>query len=647
MLAIPTETKNAWIFGFSRSRALLLAGFALLSALLIVFAIIFYRETTWAQKIENRISMLLTRPAASWSALVILTLALVLGEWLISQWSFAATDQQLSAYLQRLTAPVLFTLLICVQGLILLWVMYFSVARRRRCLFTLSVFGSLLLLQWLFVGEFHLADRLYPDYYVAERYGESLQRWLPWILLQTAFFIQLPYLIRDQLGLKLNYGWIFLTITIIVGYFYLNAAAAHASTSNTDLSLGDQDVYVDFIRKISLTDFNYTGTRNQTPGYPYLVAVFCRGDMEDDALFQCGKETNIYLSLVLIFLIFWVFRRFLTTHQAFTLTLVVALSIFIFKAPYLKAELVFYFASFICFLLMSIMLIRPSISLGVATGIALGLTHLIKASILPGLALFAVLFVFRLVWLRHQSVRSDQPNPNLLRTLVSLGISVLGFIMVIFPYILESKQIYGSYLYNVNTSYYIWYDTWTEAKQQGILHGFEVGPPDLPADQIPGPWLYLQTHTPKQIIDRFSTGLLKQIQHLVFPQGVFNYLLLYLGLLVIVFVLNLSKGTTLLRQHFFVIAFAALYALGYTILNAWYFPIAGGPRFITGLFIPLLFSSIVSIRKLTDDKHIHIGRWRIDMVHLFEWSNAIIIAILMMDAYITFTRILPYGYFGS
>lgn len=50
------------------------------------------------------------------------------------------------------------------------------------------------------------------------------------------------------------------------------------------------------------------------------------------------------------------------------------------------------FLSFLSFLLMTALLLRPSVSLGIATGVVLGLTHYAKASVIPGFLIFAGVF---------------------------------------------------------------------------------------------------------------------------------------------------------------------------------------------------------------------------------------------------------------
>ena len=647
-LSLPSDEKSAWLLGFSRSRAILILGCLLLSISLAWLAYGFIRETTWAEKTGTKISNYLEQPIICWSILIASTLMIVGGVWILWQWNFASSDQQIRAYLERLTPLVLFTSQIGVQLLAVVWISFFSDDQRKRWLFVLFLLGGYIVFLWLLVGEYFLADRLFPQYFVAKRYSQTLQSWLPWTLFQTTLFIQAPYLLRKQLRLRSNYYYgAFLLLALLMGYFYYQATLTHALEVNTNISAGDQQVYVDFIRRVSESGFRYSGVRNQTPGYSYLQAMFCHADLNDQDLFECGKRVNIILSMVLLSVSFGIFRRFLSFHQSFTLTILVAFFVFIFKAGYLKAELVFYFASFICFLLMCGMLIRPSIWLGLGTGLTLGLTYYLKASVLPAIALFTLIFLVKEIQFFSQAKNDSKISSHTQKNLASLVLTGIVFTGVLFPYLYGSKQQYGGYFYNLNSTYYIWYDSFDEAKIENAKLHFDLGQPDLPPEQLPSLKKYLREHSASQIWARFFTGLRAQFLHFWQQIGVFNYLIFYALILVFVFFTHFSDNKPLLKTHLLVFSFVILYTLGYVILFAWYDPIAGGLRFTAGLFLPLLFSAFVSIKTLTDQRTFVVAKHSITLNGLFEGVNALVIAMLAFDAYVIIAQILPNGYFGA
>jgi hypothetical protein len=119
----------------------------------------------------------------------------------------------------------------------------------------------------------------------------------------------------------------------------------------------------------------------------------------------------------------------------------------------MQPELLYYFLSFSAFVLMLRLLVVPSWKLGLAAGALLGLAHLTKASVLPALLLFAVIVFAKTVYELLQRRRGDAASNAL-----ALASALLAFLVVVFPYIRESKQVYGQYFYNVNSTFYIWYD---------------------------------------------------------------------------------------------------------------------------------------------------------------------------------------------
>ena len=94
-------------------------------------------------------------------------------------------------------------------------------------------------------------------------------------------------------------------------------------------------------------------------------------------------------------------------------------------------------------------------------GALFALAHFTKASALPALLLFAS--SYGVLFLCHAIRRELAPaltRDLILRALLPVAV----FLVLLSPYLLESKAKYGSYFYNVNTTFYIWYDSWTEAK---------------------------------------------------------------------------------------------------------------------------------------------------------------------------------------
>jgi hypothetical protein len=131
------------------------------------------------------------------------------------------------------------------------------------------------------------------------------------------------------------------------------------------------------------------------PLYPLLLSLVVRPGMTEVASFLAAKYFNLFLSMLLLAgLAVVCFRRF-PALPALNLTLIVAFSVFVYKAGWVQAELIFYFLNTCLFLLMWRLLTEPDYRWAVAAGIAAALAHLTKASLWPGLILFAVFGILR------------------------------------------------------------------------------------------------------------------------------------------------------------------------------------------------------------------------------------------------------------
>lgn len=650
LVGISPDPKNAWLWGFSRTRIIIFLG--VLGGILILtwLNIQVWRKTSRSQKWKSILLLLLGKEKIVWGMITGLIALTAIGGWLLAHWLFAGKDQQISAYLQRLTPLVVFGVVVCIQFIVLISLNF---VRKGRIgyLFGLSVLGGCLLFLWLFVVEFYLVDYLFPEIQIKFRFQELIQTWMPFILFQTGLTLQLPFFLKHQIELKLDARWFYVLILVVLGYFYYSAAVLHARENNADIKRSDQGVYVEFTQKVSGSGFKYTGQRNQTPGLGSIMAIFCNAKESEQALFSCGKRANIQLSLVMLVCIFLVSYKYLSFSLAYILTLITAVSVFIFKSGYFTAELTYYFLSFVGYILMCRMLIKPSLILGLITGIVLGLAFMFKASVLAGAAIFVLVYIMIgilfVVRRGKKSVMRFPGSKSIGTHFAGLILVGLGFLGVTFQYLGESKAIYGHYFYNVNSTFYIWYDDFDEAKQGEMTYGFMKGWPDQPPEQLPSLQNYLRDHSWPQVIERFLGGLGRQLEHIRNPYGVFNYILLYSLFLVIAVIFKWDRVPPLFKPFWGLLLFNFLYFGVHIILFGWYFAIAGGPRFILGLFLPYMFASSTALQTLVE---------RPDLDHLerghrssrgVETVLAIIIALAISDAYVVITEILPKGYFGS
>ncbi len=370
---------------------------------------------------------------------------------------------------------------------------------------------------------------------------------------------------------------------------YVFGAARQARLVNTALENTDQGSYLEYAVNMRETGYGYVGGRNQMPVYPFLLSLLYDPGRSVDQAFERGKAFNIALSVALLGVLFVLWRRRFPTLQTATLLLLTAFTVFVFKAGYIQTELLYYVMAFGGFLLMARLLASPGWRVALATGVFLGIVHLTKASVLPGLALFALLGLARAAWLGWRGPGdAGSPRAAALRQGGAVLVVVAAFLLTISPYLLTSKRVFGHAFYNVNSTFYMWYDTWPEAMRGTIAHGDRVGWPDLPADSLPSPARYLREHGAGDIAKRLYAGLSVLFGSAVQAYGYWKYVLFY-GLLALVAALAWPRRTAVaLRQRPFVALFAAGYLVGYVLLYAWYVPVAAGNRLLLSIFLPFL-----------------------------------------------------------
>jgi hypothetical protein len=427
-----------------------------------------------------------------------------------------------------------------------------------------------------------------------------------------------------------------LVIGVLAG-LYWDGAYRQMIEVNTGSGYIDQDAYMQYAIDLYESHYTYIGDHNRMPVYPFLQSLFYRPKMRKRIFFQEGQLRNLILSLPLLaILAFIFFRRFKPIH-AFTSILIIAFTIFIFKAGWFQAELLFYFLSFIMFLLMWRILQRPSYLLAILAGVTAGIAHLTKASILPGVVIWLVVASIQQLWLAfaNRSQLYKEPTAFISKTrILVVPLTGLVFLATIFPYIQTSKRVFGSYFYNVNSTFYIWYDSWEQATNGTKAHGDRVGWPDMPAEEIPSMPKYLREHTPAQILMRFVNGAQDVIGQAIHSFGYFKYITFYTSLLLLAAILKWKQAWQLIRSNLFLVLFSALYFAIYFLLYFWYAPITSDNRLILAQFIPLFFTVSAGLHALLGRTHIEVGKIKLQTLSAI---NLAVLCVLSVDIYFILT----------
>jgi len=396
-----------------------------------------------------------------------------------------------------------------------------------------------------------------------------------------------------------------LALTILLlAVFYHAGATEHARTVNTSRVRADQSGYLWDAVGIHIARHGgpstLIGERNRMPVYPWLLSWLYDPAMTPDAFFDTAKRWNIWLSLVLLGLLAGIARLMLPPLPAMNLVLVVAFGYYIFKAGYAQAELLFYFLFLSTFLVCCRLLqehtARATLVLAVVAGSLAALTHLTKAAVLPFVGMFlAVLAVRALAPLTRLRSAAD-PDERTLVTRVVLyrlaagAVFAVCFLGLLSPYLINSKKHFGHYFYNVNSTFYVWYDDWPSASVGTYQDGDGKGWPTTPPDQIPSMRKYLREHSAAQIAQRFGNGFLEMITVSYNRLWYFKYGVLYglFALLMITTAWHSFLG--LIHSRAAVFSFLLLYGVVYLAAVAFYQPISGTTlRMLLAHLAPFLF----------------------------------------------------------
>ena len=430
-------------------------------------------------------------------------------------------------------------------------------------------------------------------------------------------------------------------VIMLLALLYWYGATQHGRIVNTNMQANDQSAYMGYAQRLAEANDTYAVDGARMPVYPFLQSLFYEPGMADEAFFTRGKIVNVALSLIILGVVFLIFRHHFPLLHAINVTLVTAFTVFIFKAAYFQAELLYYFFSFVAFVLTWQLLVRPRWQWGVGAGIALGLAYMTKASVLPGLVLFLGFAAVKLYRLAAAQRSTGQKLPFNVHWL-GLPLVLLAFLATVAPYISNSKQVFGHYFYNVNSTFYMWYDSWDEVAAGTRAHGDRQGWPDMPPELLPGPGKYLREHTPGQIAQRLLDGLAVLLVITVTSYGYFKYLLVYLLFPAVALVSNWPVHVQAARRYRLPLLFAGCYFSLYVLLYTWFTPIAAGNRFTLALFLPFLYViSWVIAKQYHLYPAVAIGRVRLNML------NLVVLVVLVVDVYLILTSRIVTVYGGS
>lgn len=388
-------------------------------------------------------------------------------------------------------------------------------------------------------------------------------------------------------------------VVLALGAWYYIGATEHSRRVNVSWSRADQSGYVG---DAMLVYQNWhgggpgvlIGERNRMPIYAGVLALFYDPSLTAHAFFERGKQVNIILSMALLVLLGVVFSRYLPAVAAVPLLLVIAFGYFVFRAGYVQCELLFYTILFLAVLgfahLLQMGPSRRQVLLGGTAGIVAACAHLTKAAVLPLVGIFVVVFTVSAVVAALRQPRLLAARELAWRT-ATLAVFVLCFLATLSPYISNSKRVFGHYFYNVNSTFYVWYDDWPSAMLGTYSHGDGVGWPKMLARDLPGLRRYLREHSVEQIAARILDGFRDLIVVNYQRYWIMKFIVLYLAFAVAVALSQRRALRGFVRAHAALVVFLVLYAVVYLLAIAFYKPISGTTsRMFLAHVAPLLFA---------------------------------------------------------
>jgi len=420
-------------------------------------------------------------------------------------------------------------------------------------------------------------------------------------------------------------GFIVVIVVAILSVYGLEAQARR-EVIVPPANQGDQAAYLAYAKQMHDSGYTVVGRRNRMPVFPFLLSLIYRPGLSETQFLTRAQSFNINLSILILLLLFLIFRKFFPTFYALALLVMTAFGVFVYRSGLVQTEVLFYFLSFCSFLLLVRMLTAPRWWLAILSGAATAIAHLTKASILPALGLWAVVFLGQSFW--EYRAQPDTRLPEALRRFGLLLLVIGTFGAVIFPYIRTSKQIFGHYFYNVNSTFYMWCDSWPEAVAFTKAYDNSRGGRDFPPDQVPSPVKYWREHSAAQVAYRLGHGLKTLATRSAKATGYYKFVLLFILTAAVLASRQRQLACRLIAENPFAAIFCFLFFFSYVFLYAWYDAIVSDSRFILSLFLPFVFVASTLVLGLGKDRTFALAGRRISFVELFA---ACLICLVLTD----------------
>lgn len=349
----------------------------------------------------------------------------------------------------------------------------------------------------------------------------------------------------------------------------------------------DQDAYLNYAEALRERPDAVALSRLQMPLYPYLLSLAPAGGRNADG-FEAGLRISIAIGVAgLAVLGLWAWKVAGGAAAAFLVVSVVGLSMFLFLASWILADvlaaLLFTAWLGLCWRLLA----QPSALLGAGVGLLGGLAHLTKPVVLAPLAVLVVLCLVAGVWKRWTPATARPAS-----YLAAGASALLLFGSTVAPYAVNSERVYGSPTYNVATDHYAWYDDWAQAVEGRVTSDDQLHVPMLPSQDVPSAGRYLREHGADDVVDRLLGGWGAQWEITLTGrlwEGYFGYgwtVTLLLGATLASLAVAGARARARLRRERLVTIFLTTTLVALAAATAWWFPIGSGNRYLLPVWLP-------------------------------------------------------------
>lgn len=362
----------------------------------------------------------------------------------------------------------------------------------------------------------------------------------------------------------------------------------------------DELAYISHVETIYESDtYWYLGDRNRMPLFNYLLTIFYSEDFSENFQYKIFQLTNL-LFVVIISIIYTVKIRSHFKSKIYFYCCVI-FTLFIPVISYIHdvvVESLFYITYGIFCLYAKNILEKPHRKNYFKFSFVSVVLYLLKAT---GLNLFFIsLILFGIINFYKKKI-------SIKNTIINSFLSIILFITLCSPYLIENyNKFNGHIFYNVNTTFYVWYDSWEEVESGTKFYGDRLGWPRMPESELPSFEKYLDEHSLKEIIKRFLQGYISIFYYYTSVKEFTGSISISIFLLCcFIFYLNNHHNYSKIVKYkidsfnFYIFFNTLILLTG----SAWYSYIAPVPRFTILIFVPVYFIIFKKIDELGKEEN--------------------------------------------